>query len=120
LVTVSGAGKAQAPVGQSSGAPVIANGSFEDLDGANPRGWKTATFRRAASFAVGEAGHTGRRSVQVVSLEGADAAWTTVALVRPYAKYRLSGWIKTENVDAGTGKGALLTSTASRSCTRRR
>lgn len=93
-------------VAQPSSLPI--NGGFEDLDGAVPRGWKTATFQRPAPrFSVDTETHRGgARSVRIEA-EGSDAAWTTVVKVRPYASYRLTGWIKTDAV-SGTGKGALL------------
>ncbi len=47
--------------------------------------------------------HTGTRSLQV---SAARTAWTNKTLVRPYATYRLSGWIKTEDVPSGEGWGA--------------
>jgi len=97
----------QPPVA-SPGTGAIVNGSFEEMDGKLPRGWKTAQWQRSASFAIDPTGHTGRASARISSTEGGDASWTTVVELRPYAKYRLSGWIKTENLEAGTGKGALL------------
>ena len=53
-------------------------------------------------------GHTGKRSVLIASEKGADESWGITVPVEPAAKYRLSAWIKTEDVKAGTGRGALL------------
>ena len=47
--------------------------------------------------------HAGARSL---ALSTARVAWTNKTLVRPYATYRLSGWIKTEAVPAGDDWGA--------------
>lgn len=58
-----------------------------------PAGWEVAT---------GTA-HAGTRSLLV---SAARTTWTNKTLVRPYAKYRLSGWIKTEDVPSGEGWGA--------------
>jgi alpha-N-arabinofuranosidase len=44
----------------------------------------------------------------VSSANGADAAWHFRVPVKPYSKYVLSGWIKTQNVVPTTGLGALL------------
>jgi alpha-L-arabinofuranosidase len=87
---------------------VIANGSFEDLDlnSKLPRGWRPS--QRGAAFSVDSVAHTGRASARIASTEGADAWWGTIVPVKPYAKYRLSGWIRTDNVQKGTGRGALL------------
>jgi alpha-L-arabinofuranosidase len=49
--------------------------------------------------------HAGTRSLLV---SAARTTWTNKTLVRPYATYRLSGWIKTEDVPSGEGWGARL------------
>ncbi|MGZ5556096.1 MAG: alpha-L-arabinofuranosidase C-terminal domain-containing protein, partial [Candidatus Aminicenantales bacterium] len=88
----------------------VSNGSFEEMDGPNPKGWAPRSWQRegGAQFAVESAGHTGGRSVAISSEKGADASWVATVPVRPYQRYRLSGWIKTENVGAGTGRGAQI------------
>jgi alpha-N-arabinofuranosidase len=93
---------------QASGPAAVQNGSFEQIAGNNPAGWKTAVWQRAAEFFVDHVAHTGSRSVRISSREGGDASWTTIVSIRPYARYRLTGWIRTDGVDAGTGMGALL------------
>jgi alpha-N-arabinofuranosidase len=85
---------------------VVVNGSFEEIDGKLPRGWRVSS--RAQVFSVDTVAHTGKASVKVSSADGADAWWFAAVPVKPYAKYRLSGWIRTEKVEAGTGRGALL------------
>ncbi|RPJ73625.1 MAG: hypothetical protein EHM24_07590, partial [Acidobacteria bacterium] len=107
LAAVAGSGdRAQAAVAPDQ---PVRNGSFEEVAGNVPAGWRTAQFQRGAQFGVETAGRTGSRSVRITSADGADAAWTTVAVVRPYAKYRLTGWIRTEGVEqVGSAKGALL------------
>ncbi len=86
----------------------LANASFEQVEANAPLGWKTAVFQRSAEFAVDTIAHTGARSVRIASRDGGDAAWTTTVPVRPYARYRLSAWIKTDHIDAGAGMGALV------------
>ena len=88
----------------------IANGSFEETDGQNPKGWAPRSWQREgdAGFAVEPLGHTGGRSVAISSEKGADASWVATVAIRPYSRYRLSGWIKTENLVAGTGRGAQI------------
>ncbi len=100
-------GEVQQPAQAAAAAPgVVVNGSFEDMDGKLPRGWRVSN--RSPIFSVDSAAHTGRTSVKVSSAEGADAWWYAVVPVKPYARYRLSGWIRAENVEAGTGRGALF------------
>jgi len=107
LAALAGGGD-QVQAAAAPGQPVR-NGSFEEVAGNAPAGWRTAQFQRGAQFGVETAGRTGSRSVRISSADGADAAWTTVAAVRPFAKYRLTGWIRTEGVEQiGSAKGALL------------
>jgi alpha-N-arabinofuranosidase len=90
-------------------AQAVANPSFEDMDGANPKGWVTRSWQQPdAAFAVESAGHTGARSVSISSEKGADASWLADVPIRPYSRYKLSGWIKTENLVPGKSKGALI------------
>jgi alpha-N-arabinofuranosidase len=87
----------------------VANGSFEEMDGENPEGWRPRSWQRGgAAFAVEPTGHTGGRSVMISSEKGADASWLATVPVRPYSRYRLSGWIRTENLVPGTGRGAQV------------
>jgi len=87
----------------------VKNGSFEEMDGERPAGWRPRRWQRGeVSFDVGSPGRTGERCVSISSEAGADASWVTSVPVRPYSRYRLSGFIKTENVVAGTGRGALI------------
>ncbi len=88
----------------------IANPSFEDIEGGHPRGWSPRTWQGQpdAEFKVDSLAHTGARSVMIASAKGADASWVEVVPILPYSRYRLSGWIRTENLVAGSGRGALL------------
>jgi len=86
----------------------IANPSFEEMAGDHPKGWEPRTWEPEAVFKVGLAGRTGNRSVMISSEKGADASWVTAVPIRPYSRYRLSGWIRTENLVPGKAKGALI------------
>jgi alpha-N-arabinofuranosidase len=91
------------------GQNVLPNPSFEDAQGNRPRGWRTETWTGQATFRHAQVGRTGNRSVEIASETGADVAWTATVAVDPFARYRLSGWIKTENlVPLDGGRGALL------------
>jgi len=46
--------------------------------------------------------------VRLASADGGDLSWGAVVVVRPYSRYRLTGWIRTEGVTATTGQGALF------------
>ena len=95
----------------------IRNASFEKGVNNKPAGWETRTYNGKGEFKyveggrtppLGGAGRTGKRAVMLSSESGADIGWLTSVPIKPRSQYRLSGWIKTENVKAGSGKGALL------------
>lgn len=81
----------------------IPNSSFEKLEKGEPVGWEDREWRPEAEFKVDTLAHKGRRSVMIFSEEGGDAAWSTVVVVKPFSRYRLTGWIKTQDVKALTG-----------------
>ncbi|TWT85156.1 Arabinoxylan arabinofuranohydrolase precursor [Planctomycetes bacterium CA13] len=94
--------------------PGSINGSFEEI-GSNgeeelvaPLHWNTHVFAGEAQFASVATGIDDSRCVSIQSAETADAAWSTIAEVQPNSRYRLGGKIRTENVVAGSGRGALL------------
>jgi alpha-N-arabinofuranosidase len=98
---------AQAGVQPTPPTGVVSNASFEQVEGDAPVAWRRSRAR-GVMLDVAEVAHAGRRSVRIAASSPADAWWSTVVPVLPYARYRLTAWIKTENVVAGTGKGALL------------
>jgi alpha-N-arabinofuranosidase len=88
----------------------VANGSFEEMEGQLPAGWQTRGWQRGgdAAFNVESTGHTGAQCVSISSEKGGDASWIATVPIRPYSRYRLSGFVKTENVVPGTGRGAQI------------
>jgi alpha-N-arabinofuranosidase len=90
-------------------AETLSNPSFEVVEGERPDGWRTNTWSGQAEFRLSPHAHSGRQSVEVVSTQGGDAGWYAVVPVQPFAKYRLSAWIKTEEVaPTAGGQGALI------------
>jgi len=89
-------------------AECLANGSFEQLRDGRPQGWRTQKWNGGGVFEAAATGRTGQRSVSIASEQGADIGWAATVPVEPFARYRLSGWIKTENVQVKNGRGALL------------
>ena len=102
-----GCATAQAP-GAQERSNLMNNASFEEVDDDAPERWRTQTWNGEAEFDFPETGRTGSRSVMITSEEGADAAWQQELRVRPYSRYKLSAWIKTDDVKATTGRGVLL------------
>jgi alpha-N-arabinofuranosidase len=100
LVTLAGTGRAA--------ENLLPNASFESADGERPRRWRVETWGGSGQAEYARVSHTGARSVALTSTQGADISWSITVPVEPYTRYRLAGWIKTENVEAGSGRGALL------------
>ena len=87
---------------------MLRNGSFERTVGRDPAAWERRTYGGQAQLRLARDAHTGDRCAMIRSEAGADAGWFASARVKPYSHYRLSGWIKTENLNAGSGRGAQL------------
>jgi len=87
------------------------NPSFEKGTKDKPAGWEKTTYGGKGEFKYVEGGRTGKKCVMLSSTNGADIGWLTSVGVKPNSQYKLTGWIKTENVQS-TGerqaKGALL------------
>jgi len=110
---VLGAGLLQ--VGVSAGGyygsdekQVVQNPSFEEIRNDKPSGWRVITYQGTAQFSLEQIARSGAYSVKISSENGADASWSVVVKVKPFSKYRLSGWIKTERVESAGGKGVLF------------
>ncbi len=86
----------------------ITNASFENVKDGKPVAWDTHKWYGKGRFEHADTSRTGSHSVMIESEEGADFSWESFIEVMPFARYRLSGWIKTENVEPTTGKGALI------------
>jgi alpha-N-arabinofuranosidase len=89
-------------------ANLLPNPSFEEKADDSVRGWSSRAWhgKEDCRWSVESPGRTGGNCVSIASKEGADAAWTATVAVEPNAFYRLSGWIKTEDVQGAVG--ALL------------
>jgi len=90
---------------------ILSNASFEagaEGKDATPAGWRSNTWSGEGNYAWAEVGRTGKRCVQIETPKPGDLSWQAKVTVFPDSVYRLSGWIKTEGVKAGTGRGALL------------
>ncbi|MFC1543729.1 alpha-L-arabinofuranosidase C-terminal domain-containing protein [Gemmatimonadota bacterium] len=93
----------------------IPNPSFEIADARRPQ-QRPADWRPTRLGGRGERGEYGYaeegrgdgRCVTISSTDGAQLAWSAVATVRPFSRYRLSGWIRTEGLQTTDGEGALL------------
>ncbi len=85
----------------------VANPGFEDGGAGRVAGWKPETWNGKASAEPVDGGHGGARSIQIESKDaGADTAWTTKVAVRPFARHRISAWVKVDGVEPKGGAGA--------------
>lgn len=86
----------------------VLNPSFESGRGNTPQQWIRSTWAGNAEFLIDQQGHSGKKCAKINASEGADAAWSQNVNLPSPGRYRLSGWIKTENLVVQNGAGALL------------
>jgi len=84
---------------------LITNPSFENTDGKNPAAWQIHRWGGSGQFSYANISRTGNRSVMISSTKGGDLSWKQDVPVRPFARYKFNGWIKTENVQTPSGAG---------------
>ena len=101
-------GDAQAQVASQRKEAVNAlpNPSFEEGEGTNPRGWRPRNYSGPATATWVEGGRTGRRALKLQSDRGSDTSWYADVTLESHTDYRLSAWVKTDNVRGAMG--ALL------------
>lgn len=88
---------------------LIPNPSFEIQSDNRPINWRASTHSGRGTLALADIAHSGKHSVTISATNGADVSWAVHVAVKPRTDYRLSGWIKTENVQRlGRAIGALL------------
>ncbi len=90
------------------GAELVSNASFEQAAGDRPAEWSSQTWGGQGEFHHVDGGRTGDKCVMIESDQGGDLSWMTRLDVEPNSAYRLSGWIRTEGLEPGAGRGALL------------
>ena len=90
---------------------LVPNPSFENPLEGGPASWTESRWGGEGLLSVDQIGRSGTRSLMISSAAGADISWSTTVEVQPHATYRLTGWIKTEEVQPVAqrrGRGALL------------
>ena len=108
LLAAFAAHPAQSASGSSASdaANLVPNPSFERVMSQRPTNWNLRNYSGRATTGIEQSGHTGLRSLRISSESGADSSMYVDVPVDPYTDYRLSGWIKTENLKGAIG--ALL------------
>ena len=87
---------------------LLPNPSFEVAAGKDVPGWKSRAWAGDANaqWSIDAPGRSGKQCLTIRAGKGADAAWTATVAVKPHTLYRLSGWIRTKDLQGATG--ALL------------
>jgi hypothetical protein len=109
-------GASSVPFAQSMcGVDLVQNGSFE-FPGATPDAiplnWGTGQWTSSSQMSRDATlFHSGASSIRIQSTVANDAWFSQDVAVQPNTVYRLTGWIKTENVSSGAGANLSLIGT---------
>lgn len=88
---------------QPKGVNLIENGDFEQTENGLPYGWYTESYEGIAKYSVQPDGYDGGNCIRIVNDDYDDSRFVQEVTVNPNAIYRLSAWVKTENVAAEPG-----------------
>ena len=83
---------------------ILPNGNIEKVTSDRPEGWGPRFYggSRNARYTAVKEGRNGTMCLKVSSDQRSDSGWGATLKVKRNTRYRLGGWIKTENV-AGSG-----------------
>lgn len=99
------------PAGAEESKNLLVNGSFESLDGDGlPSGWYTDAYvyrEDMSQYSITEEARTGSVAAVVSNLKANDARFAQRVKVEPNSLYRLSGWIRADEI-ADSGRGANI------------
>ena len=85
---------------------LISNNSAELVDGSTVKGWSYDVRARNVIHFYDNISHEGERSLFINAGSMAAGRWSSRVLLKPWTKYRFSGWVRTENLVSESGKGA--------------
>lgn len=94
------------PQGRDAGKNLVTNPSAEITDGSVVNGWTADMRARNTIHFYDNVAHSGAKSLFIKADRSANGRWSTKVVLKPWSKYRFTGWIKTENVVSENGKGA--------------
>jgi alpha-N-arabinofuranosidase len=92
--------------GSQNSQSIIPNPSAEEIMSGSIKGWRAVTRTRDVNLIYDYCSHHGKRSLMIFSNKPASGRWLTKVQLKPWSKYRFSGWVKTENIVPIKGKGA--------------
>jgi alpha-N-arabinofuranosidase len=85
---------------------IIQNPSAEITEGTSVPGWSADSRANSTILFFDNTAQSGVKSLFIMSDRFANGRWSTKVILKPWSKYRFSGWIKTENLISQSGKGA--------------
>jgi len=85
---------------------VLQNPSAEFTDGSVVKGWTSDSRSRYAIHFYDNVAHHGTKSLFIQADRFTNGRWSSKVLLKPWSRYRFSGWIKTEDLQSENGKGA--------------
>ena len=96
----------QNPTDQVRQYGVIQNPSAEKTDGSLVQGWSIDPRARYAVQFYDNVAQDGTKSLYLKADRFANGRWSSKVLLKPWSRYRFTGWLKTENIVPEKGKGA--------------
>jgi len=100
------------PLTASAAGNLLSNGGVESVDSNIPMQWSTLAYDNGSGvtkFSISNSGaHSGTNAITIENMQANDARWIQKIQVRANTLYKLSGWVKAENIGAN-GKGANIT-----------
>jgi len=91
--------------GSGSEWGVIRNHSAEKVQSSIVEGWQTDRRADADCF-YSNIAREGTKSLVISSTAFASGSWYTMVNLKPWSKYRFTGWIRTESLATENGEGA--------------
>jgi len=85
---------------------IIKNPSAEITEGSVVKGWSFDASASGVIHFYDNVARHGTKSLFINADRFAIGQWTSKVILKPWSKYRFTGWIKTENLVSQTGKGA--------------
>jgi alpha-N-arabinofuranosidase len=85
---------------------IIKNPSAEITEGSVVKGWSFDASASGVIHFYDNVARHGTKSLFIKANRFAIGQWTSKVILKPWSKYRFTGWIKTENLVSQTGKGA--------------
>jgi len=84
----------------------IQNPSAEITEGSVVKGWNFDANANGVTHFYDNVAREGTKSLFINADRFAAGKWSSKVLLKPWSKYRFTGWIKTENLVSESGKGA--------------